>query len=77
MIVAVVSAFVILHTPFYALEIAQLKQKYGKSGREKTAKWHRYAFVYSNLLAQSAIYVNSALNPLLYFILNENFREYF
>ncbi|CAD5119553.1 DgyrCDS8152 [Dimorphilus gyrociliatus] len=76
LVIGVVAAFVALHTPLYIMEIVQMTKKMEASKSNMEAEeWEVYAFVYCNLIAQMAVYINSALNPILYFLLNENFRR--
>lgn len=78
LVIGVVTAFVALHTPLYIMEIVQMakKMEVSKKSNMEAKKWEVLLFLYCNFIAQMAVYVNSALNPILYFLLNENFSKY-
>lgn len=78
MVIVVVLAFITLHAPHYIMEIVQITKKVEDADTQRrSARWQVLVFVYWNLISQMSLYINSALNPVLYFLLNENFSEYF
>jgi len=78
LIIVVVGIFVLCQLPYHVIEIMSLMtyEKHSPDGSTPSATY-RTAFVYINTAAQLMVYVSSCCNPLIYGILNQNYRKLF
>lgn len=81
-VLVVVVAFVLCQTPYYVMQwvaLGKLEQaeRYRQDGiRYQPPIGQLYAVVYLNLFAQVLVFVSSCCNPIIYGLLNDNFREF-
>ena len=81
-VLVVVVTFILCQTPYHVLQIiAQGKvekvQEYSTRGqRYLPPQWEITTFVYLNLVSQFLVFVSSCCNPIIYGLLNENYRKY-
>lgn len=73
--------FLICHTPYYIIEFLNLrKMKHIDAIRKANAVYKPsqtdfYMFMYSNTVATLLVYLSSCCNPILYGLLNDNYRK--
>ena len=82
-VIAIVVIFLICQTPYYVVQIISLQK--AEKAAAYTLKNLQYipsdhevtSFVYLNAVAQILVFFSSCSNPIIYALLNENFRKYF
>ena len=69
--------FLVCHIPYYTMEMVALHIQeqqffYAKFPTQQQAD----LFIYFNMFAQVMVFVSSCCNPILYGVLNKNYRKY-
>ena len=78
----VVTTFLVCQTPFFMMEVwALLQQQKVAEGMERgekytTSKLEIHSFLYLNVIAQMLVFISSSVNPILYGLMNDNYRKY-
>nr|AKQ63036.1 orphan G-protein coupled receptor 26 [Platynereis dumerilii] len=75
-VIAVVLTFLFCQAPYHAVNIAniRMKERYGEEQTRPSQEAMRL-YTYINGLAQVLVYISSCCNPVIYALLNENFRK--
>ena len=79
---AVVLMFMLCQTPYHIVELVSLYKnikvdEYAKRNERYTPPYSEIlCFIYLNGLAQVLVFVSSCCNPIVYGLLNENYRKY-
>ena len=80
-VAVVVTTFLICQTPYYLMEVwALLQQQKAQDHRQRGMVFiptpvEIESFIYLNAIAQMLVFISSSVNPIIYGLLNDNYRK--
>ncbi len=75
-VLVVVLVFLVCQTPYYAVEIISLQYYRDISDNQFPSDFQKSEFMILNTVAQILVFVSSCCNPVIYGLLNDNYRKF-